>query len=85
MGAGEKFIGWAYARGQIQYRVNGGTVWHPLKDVYSNSSGAYSYTYSISAARYYRMVLYDAANQTILPRRPRRALTTMATRAGIRT
>jgi hypothetical protein len=62
---GDKFIGWAYARGQIQYRVNGGTVWHPLKDVYSNSSGAYSYTYATSAARYYRVVLYNASTNTI--------------------
>jgi len=62
---GDKFIGWAYARGQIQYRVNGGAVWHPLKDVYSSSSGTYSYTYTVSAARYYRVVLYDASSKTI--------------------
>ncbi|TCN34878.1 hypothetical protein EV644_118128 [Kribbella orskensis] len=64
-GAGEKFVGWAYARGQIQYRTPGTSTWRGLKDVYSNSSGTYSYTYPTSAARYYRVVLYDAANKTI--------------------
>lgn len=53
---GDKFINWSSARGQLQYRVNGGTVWHPLKTVYSNTSGAYSYTYTIANTRDYRVV-----------------------------
>lgn len=52
-----KFIGWGGARGQIQWRTPGSTTWHGLKDVYSNGSGAYSYTYSTTATRDYRVVL----------------------------
>lgn len=54
---GDQFINWSGARGQLQYRVNGGTVWHPLKDVYSTTSGTYSYTYTIANTRDYRVVL----------------------------
>jgi hypothetical protein len=50
------FIGWA-ARGQIQWRTPGSATWHGLKDVYSSSTGAYSYTYTTSASREYRVVL----------------------------
>jgi hypothetical protein len=53
---GSKFIGWSGARGQIQYRTPGTTTWHALKEVYSTSTGAYSYTYTTSAARDYRVV-----------------------------
>ncbi|TCO49223.1 hypothetical protein EV646_103201 [Kribbella antiqua] len=55
---GSKFIGWSGARGQIQYRTPGTTTWKGLKDVYSTSTGAYSYTYSTTAVREYRVVLY---------------------------
>ena len=54
---GSKFIGWSGARGQIQWRTPGSSTWHGLKDVYSNSSGGYSYTYTSSAVRDYRVVL----------------------------
>jgi hypothetical protein len=64
-GDGEQFMRWAYARGQIQYRTPGTSTWRGLKEVYSSSSGTYSYTYTASAARYYRVVLYDAASKTI--------------------
>jgi len=64
-GDGEKFMGWAYARGQIQYRTPGSNTWRGLKEVYSYSNGTYSYTYTTSAGRYYRVVLYDAPNKTI--------------------
>ena len=56
---GSKFIGWSGARGQIQYRTPGTTTWRPLKDVYSTSTGAYSYTYTTSAVRDYRVVFGD--------------------------
>jgi len=62
---GSKFIGWSGARGQIQWRTPGTTTWHGLKEVYSNSSGTYSYTYTTSAVRDYRVVLYNATNNTI--------------------
>ena len=54
---GSKFIGWSGARGQIQWRTPGSSTWHGLKEVYSNSSGTYSYTYATSAVRDYRVVL----------------------------
>jgi hypothetical protein len=52
-----RFIGWSGARGQIQYRTPGTTTWKGLKDVYSTSTGTYSYTYYTSAVREYRVVL----------------------------
>lgn len=63
--SGDKLIGWSGARGQIQYRTPGTTTWHGLKDVSSSSTGTYSYTYSTSAVRDYRVVIYDATNKTI--------------------
>ncbi|HEY0692133.1 MAG TPA: hypothetical protein VGD71_24205 [Kribbella sp.] len=58
---GHKFIGWSGARGQIQYRTPGTTTWRALKDVYSTSTGAYSYTYTTSAVRDYRVVFGDVS------------------------
>jgi hypothetical protein len=52
-------------RGQIQYRTPDTSTWRALKEVYSYSNGTYSYAYTTSAARYYRVVLYDASNKTI--------------------
>jgi hypothetical protein len=57
--AESRFIGWAGARGQLQYRVPGTTIWRGLKEVYSYSNGAYSYTYTTNQVRDYRVVLYD--------------------------
>ena len=51
---------WAGARGLIQYRVPGQTTWHPLKNVYSDGYGRYSYTYTTSATREYRAIMWDA-------------------------
>lgn len=55
--SGHKFIRWSGARGQIQWKTPGTTTWHGLKDVYSSTTGAYSYTYTTSASREYRVVL----------------------------
>jgi hypothetical protein len=55
--AADTFYGWAGARGQIQYREPGWTSWHGLKEVYSSSTGRYSYTYTTSRSRYYRVVI----------------------------
>jgi hypothetical protein len=55
--SGSRFIGWADARGQIQYRTPGSTTWRGLKEVYSSPSGTYSYTYPTTATRDYRVVL----------------------------
>ena len=57
---GSKFIGWSGARGQIQWRTPGSSTWHALKDVYSTSTGTYSYTYTTSLTRDYRVVLMAA-------------------------
>jgi len=62
---GEKFIGWSYARGQIQYLTPDTTTAHTLKEVYTYSTGTYSYTYSTTAVRDYRVVFYNATNNTI--------------------
>jgi hypothetical protein len=59
--SGAKFIGWSSARGQIQYRTPGTTTWHSLKEVYSTSTGTYSYTYSTTAVRDYRVVYYNVS------------------------
>ena len=64
-GDGDKFIGFASARGQIQYRTPGTTTWRGLKDVYSSSTGTYSYTYNTTLTRDYRVVIYDAPTNTI--------------------
>lgn len=64
-GTGDKFIGFSGARGQIQYRSPGTTTWHGLKDVYSSSTGTYSYTYNTTLTRDYRVVIYDASTNTI--------------------
>lgn len=54
---GSRFIGWSGARGQIQWRTPGSSTWNGLKEVYSTTTGTYSYTYTTSASREYRVVL----------------------------
>lgn len=54
--SGERFIGWNGARGIIQYRTPGTTTWRSLKEVFSNTAGVYSYSYTSAAARDYRVV-----------------------------
>jgi hypothetical protein len=62
---GSKFIGWSGARGQIQWRTPGTTTWHGLKEVYSNSSGTYSYTYATSASATTASCSTTTTNNTI--------------------
>ena len=50
---------WAGAFGVIQYRLPGQTTWHPLKNVYSDGYGRYSYTYTTRATREYRAIMLD--------------------------
>ncbi len=54
---GNKYIGWAGARGRIQWRTPGSTTWTGLKEVVSTTAGTYAYTYTSSAVREYRVVL----------------------------
>ncbi len=56
-----KFIGWSGARGLIQYRTPGTATWKGLKEVYSYSNGTYSYTYTTTASREYRVILRDVS------------------------
>ncbi len=51
------FIGWSGARGQIQWHTPSSAAWHGHKDVYSTSTGTYSYTYTTDATREYRVLL----------------------------
>jgi hypothetical protein len=51
----DKFVSWAGAVGQIQYRVPGTTTWQPLKSVTASSTGKYTYAYTTSAVREYRV------------------------------
>ena len=55
--SGDKNIPFTSAAGTIQYRGLGTTTWKSLKYVSTNSSGAYAYKYTSSAARDYRVVL----------------------------
>lgn len=56
----QKNIPWAGETGVIQYKPFGGSTWAGLKNVTANSSGNYSYTYTSSAARDYRVVYQEA-------------------------
>ncbi|MBO1753559.1 hypothetical protein [Allobranchiibius sp. CTAmp26] len=47
--------------GVIQYRPVGGTTWTGLKNVVANSTGTYSYTYTTSQTREYRVVYKESA------------------------
>ena len=58
--AGNKFIGWSGARGQIQWRTPGATTWNALKDVSSTTTGTYAYAYTTSLGRDYRVVITSA-------------------------
>lgn len=54
-------IPYAGETGVIQYRPVGGTAWSGLKNVVANSQGLYSYTYTTSQVREYRVVYNEAA------------------------
>ncbi|MFC7489729.1 MULTISPECIES: hypothetical protein [unclassified Knoellia] len=53
---------WGGAVGLIQYRVPGTTPWLGLKNVASDPYGRYSYTYTVSARREYRVLLFNATH-----------------------
>lgn len=54
----DRNIAYAGETGVIEYRPVGGSAWTSLKNVVTNSSGAYSYSYATSQTREYRVV-YD--------------------------
>ncbi|UIJ36105.1 hypothetical protein [Allobranchiibius sp. GilTou73] len=53
-------VPWAGATGVIQYKTVGGSTWTGLKDVVADKSGNYSWSYTSSAARDYRVVYKEA-------------------------
>ena len=55
-------IPYAGETGVIQYRAVGGSAWTGLKDVVANSSGTYSFTYTTSQTREYRVVYKETSN-----------------------
>jgi hypothetical protein len=66
-----RIIPWAGSVGQMQWKVPGTTTWRPLKQVWSNSSGKYTYRYTVTAARDYRVyfpatsVIWNASSPTV--------------------
>ncbi|MFC0625670.1 hypothetical protein [Kribbella deserti] len=67
----DKFVPYAGAVGQLQYKAPGATKWIALKSVKTTSTGKYTYAYTASAARDYRVyfpetsVIWNAASATI--------------------
>ncbi len=56
----DRNIPYAGEAGVIQYRPVGGSTWTGLKNVITNSQGAYSYTYTTSQTREYRVVYNES-------------------------
>ncbi|GAA2476315.1 hypothetical protein GCM10009858_12210 [Terrabacter carboxydivorans] len=50
---------WGRATGVIEWRTPGTTTWHGLKNVYADNLGRYSYRYTVSAVREYRVRTFD--------------------------
>jgi hypothetical protein len=51
----ERFIPWAGATGQLQYRIKGTSTWKALAGVRANSAGKYAYSRNWGAALEYRV------------------------------
>ena len=57
----DKFVPWTNVRGTLQYKAPTGTTWTSLKYVYPASNGRFSYTYTTTSTRDYRVVFPDAS------------------------
>ncbi|MGO4598110.1 hypothetical protein [Terrabacter sp. 2RAF25] len=55
----DKFVPWVNVRGTLQYKAPTAKTWTGLKYVYPGSNGRYSFTYSTSSIRDYRVVFAD--------------------------
>lgn len=55
-----RLIPWREVYGIIQYRNVGSTTWTNLKQVHPDPTGHYTYTYTVSTVRDYRLVQADA-------------------------
>lgn len=66
-----KFVPSAAAVGQLQYKAPGATKWIALKSVKTSSTGKYTYAYTSTAIRDYRVyfpatnVIWNAASATV--------------------
>ncbi|AKU17595.1 hypothetical protein VV02_19995 [Luteipulveratus mongoliensis] len=54
-------IAWAGATGWIQFKAKGASTWKTIKNVTTNSSGTYAYSYTNSGTGDYRVVYAEAA------------------------
>lgn len=50
---------WGRATGVIEWRAPGTSTWHGLKNVVADNIGRYSYRYTVSTVRDYRVRMYD--------------------------
>lgn len=50
---------WGLSKGIIQWRTPGTTRWNNLKNVASDNYGKYSYRYTVTSTREYRVVMFD--------------------------
>lgn len=67
----DKYVPWAAAVGQLQYKAPGATTWIALKSVKASSTGKYTYAYTSAAARDYRVyfpatpLIWNVASTTV--------------------
>jgi len=50
---------WGRSTGLIEWRTPGTRTWHGLKNVVADNLGRYSYRYTVSSVREYRVRMYD--------------------------
>ena len=55
----DKFVPWTNVRGTVQYKSPTSTTWTSLKYVYPASNGRYTFAYTSSSTRDYRVVFPD--------------------------
>ncbi|GAA2035343.1 hypothetical protein GCM10009740_27820 [Terrabacter terrae] len=55
----DKFVPWTGVRGTVQYKAPTATTWTSLKYVYPASNGRYTFSYTMSSTRDYRVVFPD--------------------------
>ncbi|MFM5952190.1 MAG: hypothetical protein ACKOOE_06345 [Micrococcales bacterium] len=57
----DKFVPWTNVRGTVQYKAPTASTWTGLKYVYPASNGRYTFTYSTTSTRDYRVVFPDTS------------------------
>ncbi|WP_328990013.1 hypothetical protein OG394_27610 [Kribbella sp. NBC_01245] len=67
----DRFVPWAGASGQLQYKAPGATRWIPLKSVKTTAGGRYTYSYLMATTRDYRVyfpatgLIWNIASPTV--------------------